>query len=156
MFFFKKFNIFNILLYLGDIVPSEKVYTFFTIIYIIFGLSLATMCIDLAGTEYLKKIYYLGQKMDDAKGAALSSLEVAEHLLTHRGVGLIKTAGGKLLPIKLSNRQIEELFLSGGKPGNILREPLTKAVQKLADEHNIKVSGKLSEGASEEGFDTAT
>ena len=47
----------------GDIVPTEKVYTIFTMMYIIFGLSLATMCIDLAGTEYINKIHYLGKKM---------------------------------------------------------------------------------------------
>lgn len=32
----------------------------------------ATMCIDLAGTEYIRKIHYLGSKMEDAKGAVIS------------------------------------------------------------------------------------
>lgn len=30
------------------------------------------MCIDLAGTEYIRKIHYLGTKMEDAKGAVIS------------------------------------------------------------------------------------
>ena len=53
----------------GDIMPANiyTSYVLLTIAYIIFGLSLATMCIDLAGTQYLQKIHYLGSKMGDAK-----------------------------------------------------------------------------------------
>uniref|UniRef100_A0A914PBR7 Uncharacterized protein n=1 Tax=Panagrolaimus davidi TaxID=227884 RepID=A0A914PBR7_9BILA len=107
--------------------------------YIIFGLSLATMCIDLAGTEYLNKIHYLGKKMDDAKGAVISGLEVGENLFKHNGIGLFKTAGGKFLHISLSKRQIEELMLNPEKHRDILREPLSAAVQRLAEEHHIKI-----------------
>lgn len=32
----------------------------------------ATMCIDLAGTEYIQKIHYLGTKMGDAKGVVIT------------------------------------------------------------------------------------
>ncbi|PIO76052.1 Ion channel [Teladorsagia circumcincta] len=81
----------------GDIVPTEQVYMFFTMAYIIFGLSLATMCIDLAGTEYIRKIHYLGSKMEDAKGAVISGLQVGEHILKHTGIEVMKTAGGKLV-----------------------------------------------------------
>uniref|UniRef100_A0A914QND5 Potassium channel domain-containing protein n=1 Tax=Panagrolaimus davidi TaxID=227884 RepID=A0A914QND5_9BILA len=127
----------------GDIVPTEKVYTIFTMMYIIFGLSLATMCIDLAGTEYINKIHYLGKKMsvrrDDAKGAVLSGLEVGEILFKHNGVGLLRTAGGKFLHIGLSKKQIEEIMLNPEKHRDILREPLPAAVQRLAEEHNIKI-----------------
>uniref|UniRef100_A0A914PIL5 Uncharacterized protein n=1 Tax=Panagrolaimus davidi TaxID=227884 RepID=A0A914PIL5_9BILA len=107
--------------------------------YIIFGLSLATMCIDLAGTEYINKIHYLGKKMDDAKGAVLSGLEVGEILFKHNGVGLLRTAGGKFLHIGLSKKQIEEIMLNPEKHRDILREPLPAAVQRLAEEHNIKI-----------------
>lgn len=30
------------------------------------------MCIDLAGTEYIRKIHYLGTKMEGAKGAVMT------------------------------------------------------------------------------------
>lgn len=32
------------------------------------------MCIDLAGTEYIRKIHYIGTKMEDAKGAVMTSV----------------------------------------------------------------------------------
>lgn len=51
----------------GDIVPTKQVYLLVTTGYIVLGMTLTTMCIDLAGTEYIRKIHYLGQKMDVAK-----------------------------------------------------------------------------------------
>ncbi|CAD6189003.1 unnamed protein product [Caenorhabditis auriculariae] len=104
----------------GDIVPTEQVYMFFTMAYIIFGLSLATMCIDLAGTEYIRKIHYLGSKMEDAKGAVMTGLQVGEHYLKHTGIEVIKTAGGKLVQVRgavLNTKQARELgveYIFGG------------------------------------------
>jgi hypothetical protein len=43
-------------------------YMIITMAYIVMGLALTTMCIDLAGTEYIRKIHYVGQKMESAKG----------------------------------------------------------------------------------------
>lgn len=74
--------------------------TYIILAYIIFGLSLfecliyftilncqfsATMCIDLAGTEYIRKIHYLGTKMEDAKGTVITGLKAGEQILKHRG-----------------------------------------------------------------------
>ncbi|GMT06359.1 hypothetical protein PENTCL1PPCAC_28533 [Pristionchus entomophagus] len=130
----------------GDIVPTEQVYMFFTMLYIIFGLSLATMCIDLAGTEYIQKIHYLGTKMGDAKGAVISGLQVGEHILKHTGIEVIKTAGGKLVQVRgamLNSKEARELgydyFLGEFQQKNILYEPLSQAVLKLVKENNIKV-----------------
>jgi hypothetical protein len=38
-----------------------------TMAYIVLGLALTTMSIDLAGTEYIRKIHYVGTKMETAK-----------------------------------------------------------------------------------------
>uniref|UniRef100_A0A0N5ALA9 Ion channel n=1 Tax=Syphacia muris TaxID=451379 RepID=A0A0N5ALA9_9BILA len=132
----------------GDIVPTRQVYLFFTMAYIIFGLSLATMCIDLAGTEYIRKIHYIGTKMEDAKGAVMTGLQVGEHLLKHTGIEVIRTAGGKLVQVGgavLSSKQAQELGVDyiladlEYHQKNILYEPLSQAVQKLVKSANIKV-----------------
>ncbi|ETN72080.1 Ion channel [Necator americanus] len=132
----------------GDIVPTEQVYMFFTMAYIIFGLSLATMCIDLAGTEYIRKIHYLGSKMEDAKGAVISGLQVGEHILKHTGIEVIKTAGGKLVQVRgavLNSKQARELGVEyiladlQYQQKNILYEPLSPTVAKLVKESNIKI-----------------
>ncbi|VDL70844.1 unnamed protein product [Nippostrongylus brasiliensis] len=131
----------------GDIVPTEQVYMFFTMAYIIFGLSLATMCIDLAGTEYIRKIHYLGSKMEDAKGAVISGLQVGEHILKHTGIEVMKTAGGKLVQVRgavLNSKQARELGVEyiladlQYQQKNILYEPLSPTVAKLVKESNIK------------------
>ncbi|KHN70643.1 TWiK family of potassium channels protein 7 [Toxocara canis] len=132
----------------GDIVPTEQVYMFFTMAYIIFGLSLATMCIDLAGTEYIRKIHYLGTKMEDAKGAVMTGLQVGEHILKHTGIEVIRTAGGKLVQVRgavLNSRQARELGVNyiladlQYQQKNILYEPLSQAVQRLVKSSNIKI-----------------
>uniref|UniRef100_A0A8L8KYV5 Ion_trans_2 domain-containing protein n=1 Tax=Heligmosomoides polygyrus TaxID=6339 RepID=A0A8L8KYV5_HELPZ len=136
----------------GDIVPTEQVYMFFTMAYIIFGLSLATMCIDLAGTEYIRKIHYLGSKMEDAKGAVISGLQVGEHILKHTGIEVMKTAGGKLVQVRgavLNSKQARELGVEyiladlQYQQKNILYEPLSPTVAKLVKESNIKASDYL-------------
>uniref|UniRef100_A0A915J9D5 Potassium channel domain-containing protein n=1 Tax=Romanomermis culicivorax TaxID=13658 RepID=A0A915J9D5_ROMCU len=85
----------------GDIVPTQQVYMFFTIAYILIGLALTTMCIDLAGTEYIDKIHKLGERIDVAKGivggAVVSGLHAGENLLKHTGYDFIRTAGGRLI-----------------------------------------------------------
>ncbi|CAO4385232.1 unnamed protein product [Caenorhabditis nigoni] len=131
----------------GDIVPNEQVYVFFTMAYIIFGLSLATMCIDLAGTEYIRKIHYLGTKMEDAKGAVMTGLQAGEHLLKHTGIEVIKTAGGKLVQVRgavLSSKEARELGMSyllqfNYQHKNVLYEPLTGNLAKVVKEANIKI-----------------
>ncbi|VDN01927.1 unnamed protein product [Thelazia callipaeda] len=138
----------------GDIVPTEQVYMFFTMAYIIFGLALATMCIDLAGTEYIRKIHYLGTKMEDAKGAVMTGLQAGEHLLKHTGIEVIRTAGGKLVQVRgavLNQKQARELGVDyiladlQYQQKNILYEPLSPTVQRLVKSSNIKLnsSGKL-------------
>jgi hypothetical protein len=40
----------------------------------------ATMCIDTAGTHYIRKIHYVGTKMEDAKGAVMTGLQHSEQV----------------------------------------------------------------------------
>uniref|UniRef100_A0A915D2S1 Potassium channel domain-containing protein n=1 Tax=Ditylenchus dipsaci TaxID=166011 RepID=A0A915D2S1_9BILA len=124
------------------------IYMFFTMAYIIFGLSLATMCIDLAGTEYIRKIHYLGTKMEDAKGVMIRGVHVGENILKHRGYAVIKTAGGKLVQVRgavLNSKQAKELGVEyllddpQYKQKNMLYEPLSAAVQKLVKNNGIKI-----------------
>ncbi|PAV66697.1 hypothetical protein WR25_26409 [Diploscapter pachys] len=121
---------------------------FFTMAYIIFGLSLATMCIDLAGTEYIRRIHYLGTKMEDAKGAVITGFHAGEQIIRHRGIEVIKTAGGKLVQVRgavLNSREAQELGVEyiladlEFQHKNILYEPLSPTVAKLVKDHNIKI-----------------
>ncbi|TMS36440.1 hypothetical protein L596_003602 [Steinernema carpocapsae] len=134
----------------GDIVPTGQMYMFFTMAYIIIGLSLATMCIDLAGTEYIRKIHYLGSKMEDAKGAVMSGLQAGEHILKHTGIEVIRTAGGKLVKVRgavLDSKQVRELGVGFDyiladleyHQKNMLYEPLSQGVLRLVKNNNIKV-----------------
>ncbi|CAJ0566590.1 unnamed protein product, partial [Mesorhabditis spiculigera] len=125
----------------GDIVPTEQVYMFFTMAYIIFGLSLATMCIDLAGTEYIRKIHYLGSRMEDAKGAVISGIQVGEHIFKHTGVEAIRSAGGKVLKLRrvFVDRDGGSVDYVLVPQKNIIYEPPSTAVLKLTKEANIKI-----------------
>lgn len=38
------------------------------------------MCIDTAGTHYIRKIHYVGTKMEDAKGAVMTGLQHSEQV----------------------------------------------------------------------------
>ncbi|CDW53950.1 TWiK family of potassium channels protein 7 [Trichuris trichiura] len=106
----------------GDIVPSEQVYMFFTIIYIVVGLALTTMCIDLAGSEYITKLHYFGQKIETARdvvgGAVVSGLHVGEQIFKHSA--FIRTTGGKLIqigdPKQLNTKQASALRHKFGLP----------------------------------------
>lgn len=84
--------------------PTQEVYMFFTIAYIVIGLALTTMCIDLAGLEYVEKIHSIGRTIDAAKGmvggVVVSGLHAGETLLKSTGQGFIKTASGMLIPVR--------------------------------------------------------
>ncbi|KAK6032517.1 hypothetical protein OSTOST_01301 [Ostertagia ostertagi] len=102
----------------------------------------------VAGTEYIRKIHYLGSKMEDAKGAVISGLQVGEHILKHTGIEVMKTAGGKLVQVRgavLNSKQARELGVNyiladlQYHQKNILYEPLSPTVAKLVKESNIKI-----------------
>uniref|UniRef100_A0AAF5D9Z2 Potassium channel domain-containing protein n=1 Tax=Strongyloides stercoralis TaxID=6248 RepID=A0AAF5D9Z2_STRER len=47
----------------GDIVPHNADFLPLTLAYIIFGLIITTMCIDLVGSEYIKDIHFYGRSI---------------------------------------------------------------------------------------------
>ncbi|VDP24120.1 unnamed protein product [Soboliphyme baturini] len=51
----------------GDLVPKKEDNMAVTLLYIILGLVITTMCIDLVGVEYIRKIHYFGRKIQDAR-----------------------------------------------------------------------------------------
>ncbi|KAM3723635.1 TWiK family of potassium channels protein [Dirofilaria immitis] len=56
----------------GDIVPVKQEYFLFDLFYIIVGLAITTMCIDLVGIQYIRKIHYFGRAIKDARYALVN------------------------------------------------------------------------------------
>ncbi|VDK87205.1 unnamed protein product [Litomosoides sigmodontis] len=56
----------------GDIVPAKREYFLFDLFYIVVGLALTTMCIDLVGIQYIRKIHYFGRAIKDARYALVN------------------------------------------------------------------------------------
>uniref|UniRef100_A0A8R1Y112 Potassium channel domain-containing protein n=1 Tax=Onchocerca volvulus TaxID=6282 RepID=A0A8R1Y112_ONCVO len=53
----------------GDLMPRRDGYMYLILLYIILGLAITTMCIDLVGVQYIRKIHYFGRKIQDARSA---------------------------------------------------------------------------------------
>uniref|UniRef100_A0A1I7UR98 Ion_trans_2 domain-containing protein n=1 Tax=Caenorhabditis tropicalis TaxID=1561998 RepID=A0A1I7UR98_9PELO len=53
----------------GDLMPRRDGYMYIILLYIILGLAITTMCIDLVGVQYIRKIHYFGRKIQDARSA---------------------------------------------------------------------------------------
>lgn len=47
----------------GDIVPQSEPWLWATLTYIIIGLIITTMCIDLVGSEYIRDIHFYGRSL---------------------------------------------------------------------------------------------
>uniref|UniRef100_A0A0R3RQR4 Ion channel n=1 Tax=Elaeophora elaphi TaxID=1147741 RepID=A0A0R3RQR4_9BILA len=56
----------------GDIVPVKQEYFLFDLFYIVIGLAITTMCIDLVGIQYIRKIHYFGRAIKDARYALVN------------------------------------------------------------------------------------
>uniref|UniRef100_A0A8R1DNL7 Potassium channel domain-containing protein n=1 Tax=Caenorhabditis japonica TaxID=281687 RepID=A0A8R1DNL7_CAEJA len=56
----------------GDIVPVKREYYILDLCYIIIGLSITTMCIDLVGIQYIQKMHYFGRAIKDARFALVN------------------------------------------------------------------------------------
>ncbi|KHN87881.1 TWiK family of potassium channels protein 7 [Toxocara canis] len=56
----------------GDIVPLKQNFFLFDLFYIIVGLAITTMCIDLVGIQYIRKIHYFGRAIKDARYALVN------------------------------------------------------------------------------------
>lgn len=56
----------------GDIVPENQTYFLMNMLYIVFGLAITTMCIDLIGARYIEKIHYFGGAVQDARVALVN------------------------------------------------------------------------------------
>ncbi|MFH4978858.1 hypothetical protein AB6A40_005567 [Gnathostoma spinigerum] len=53
----------------GDLMPRRDDYMYLILVYIVLGLAITTMCIDLVGVQYIRKIHYFGRKIQDARTA---------------------------------------------------------------------------------------
>ncbi|OUC47465.1 Ion channel [Trichinella nativa] len=53
----------------GDLVPKRGTNMAGILLYVILGLVITTMCIDLVGVQYIRKIHYFGRKIQDARTA---------------------------------------------------------------------------------------
>ncbi|VDM54975.1 unnamed protein product [Angiostrongylus costaricensis] len=56
----------------GDIVPINREFYLLDLCYIIIGLAITTMCIDLVGIQYIRKIHYFGRAIKDARFALVN------------------------------------------------------------------------------------
>ncbi|EPB72805.1 Ion channel [Ancylostoma ceylanicum] len=56
----------------GDIVPVNREFYLLDLCYIIVGLAITTMCIDLVGIQYIRKIHYFGRAIKDARFALVN------------------------------------------------------------------------------------
>lgn len=56
----------------GDIVPLNREFYLLDLCYIIIGLAITTMCIDLVGIQYIRKIHYFGRAIKDARFALVN------------------------------------------------------------------------------------
>ncbi|VDK48481.1 unnamed protein product [Anisakis simplex] len=56
----------------GDIVPVKQKFFLIDLFYIIIGLAITTMCIDLVGIQYIRKIHYFGRAIKDARYALVN------------------------------------------------------------------------------------
>ncbi|KFD69224.1 hypothetical protein M514_04571 [Trichuris suis] len=53
----------------GDLIPRRGSNMIGILMYIVLGLVITTMCIDLVGVQYIRKIHYFGRKIQDARSA---------------------------------------------------------------------------------------
>ncbi|CAD5215940.1 unnamed protein product [Bursaphelenchus okinawaensis] len=53
----------------GDLMPKRDQHMYWILLYIVLGLAITTMCIDLVGIQYIRKIHYFGRKIQDARSA---------------------------------------------------------------------------------------
>lgn len=56
----------------GDLVPEKEAYILLDLLYIVVGLAITTMCIDLVGIQYIRKIHYFGRAIQDARFALVN------------------------------------------------------------------------------------
>ncbi|KAK0416481.1 hypothetical protein QR680_012514 [Steinernema hermaphroditum] len=56
----------------GDIVPIKQEFFIFYLFFIIIGLAITTMAIDLFGIQYIRKIHYFGRAIKDARYALVN------------------------------------------------------------------------------------
>uniref|UniRef100_A0A915KI16 Potassium channel domain-containing protein n=1 Tax=Romanomermis culicivorax TaxID=13658 RepID=A0A915KI16_ROMCU len=59
----------------GDYIPQNEKFMIITLFYIIGGLVVTTMCIDLVGSQYIKKIHYFGRNIVRLYGRAIRTIK---------------------------------------------------------------------------------
>jgi hypothetical protein len=67
----------------GDIVPEKQAYFLLDLLYIIIGLAITTMCIDLVGIQYIRKIHYFGRAIKGVCARVRAHTHVQQTRATH-------------------------------------------------------------------------
>lgn len=63
----------------GDYVPVNESYYVITLLYIVLGLAITTMSVDLAAGQYIKKIHFFGRKIQSAKAALKNVSDIMKY-----------------------------------------------------------------------------
>ncbi len=69
--------------------PIKQNFFVLDLFYIIIGLAITTMCIDLVGIEYIEKIHYFGRAISGAKFALVN---VGGKMVRVPDLGMVKLA----------------------------------------------------------------
>lgn len=128
---------------------------FLTMLYIVIGLAVTTMCIDLAGTEYIRKIHYVGQKMETAKDLLGEGFQVggevlkqAHDLINVKNIAFLRSRG--MLEGDIEDEEFQEQlanYLASDRfRTNVLYEPVSPRVRRL-----LKPDFKITPDEIQEG-----
>lgn len=57
----------RLMIFRFTVVPQHKSFMLITLLYIVTGLIITTMCIDLVGSQYIRKIHFFGRNINKAR-----------------------------------------------------------------------------------------
>uniref|UniRef100_A0A0N5ATQ8 Ion_trans_2 domain-containing protein n=1 Tax=Syphacia muris TaxID=451379 RepID=A0A0N5ATQ8_9BILA len=110
----------------GDLMPRRDEYMYVILLYIILGkldlsckvitgLAITTMCIDLVGVQYIRKIHYFGRKIQNARSALAvvgGKVRLITYLLTYiLKVVLVSELYANLMQKRIKNSAKEAFII---------------------------------------------